>query len=167
MRTLGKKISDYRKAVDMTQEELAEKMNVSSQAVSKWENDLSIPDLSTLIGLADLFQVTMDELVRQEETLPEVRMMPEVQKKPIEQLILRIRFQSDGGDSMKVNLPLMLVKTCMEMGGDTSMINFGVNQKTLQNIDLEQVLKMADIGIIGKLVELHTEDGEHMEIYVE
>lgn len=94
-------------------------------------------------------------------------MMPEVQKKPIEQLILRIRFQSEGGDSMKVNLPLMLVKTCMEMGGDTSMINFGVNQKTLQNIDLEQVLKMADIGIIGKLVELHTEDGEHMEIYVE
>ncbi|WP_273399142.1 helix-turn-helix domain-containing protein, partial [Traorella massiliensis] len=45
MKTLGTKIAEYRKLKKMTQEELASKLNVSSQAVSKWENDLSIPDL--------------------------------------------------------------------------------------------------------------------------
>lgn len=41
MKTLGKKISELRKQRDMTQDELAEKMGVSSQAVSKWENEVS------------------------------------------------------------------------------------------------------------------------------
>ena len=45
MKTLGTKISELRKTRGMTQDELAEKMGVSPQAVSKWENDLSMPDL--------------------------------------------------------------------------------------------------------------------------
>ena len=50
MKTLGKKINEYRKLAGYTQEELAEKVNVSSQAVSKWENDLSVPDLGAVGG---------------------------------------------------------------------------------------------------------------------
>lgn len=69
MKTLGKKISEVRKLHGMTQEELAVKLNVTSQAVSKWENDLSIPDLPTLIELSDLFHISLDELVKQKETL--------------------------------------------------------------------------------------------------
>ena len=64
MKTLGKKISEVRKLHGMTQEELAVKLNVTSQAVSKWENDLSIPDLPTLIELSDLFHISLDELVK-------------------------------------------------------------------------------------------------------
>ena len=45
MKSLGTKISELRKARSMTQDELAVKMGVSPQAVSKWENDLSMPDL--------------------------------------------------------------------------------------------------------------------------
>ena len=60
MKTLGTKIAEYRKLKKMTQEELASKLNVSSQAVSKWENDLSIPDLQILIELSDIFNVSLD-----------------------------------------------------------------------------------------------------------
>ena len=48
MKALGTKISELRKARGMTQDELADKMGVSPQAVSKWENDLSMPDLPVL-----------------------------------------------------------------------------------------------------------------------
>ena len=64
MATLGNRIALYRKQNNFTQEELASKLNVSSQAVSKWENDLSIPDISLLIDLANLFNVTLDTLVK-------------------------------------------------------------------------------------------------------
>ena len=50
--TIGNRISKYRKAKGMTQEELANQMGVSSQAVSKWENDASCPDIATLPSCA-------------------------------------------------------------------------------------------------------------------
>lgn len=167
MKTLGMKISDYRKARGMTQEELAEKMNVSSQAVSKWENDLSIPDLPTLIALADLFQITLDELVRQELQLPETRYLPKAQRKPVEQMILRIIVNSSDGDRVRVNLPLLLLKVCLESGVGMPEINGGTNSEAWKNIDFEQILSMVEQGVIGKLVEVDSADGDHVEIYVE
>lgn len=61
--TLGKKLSSYRTINGLTQGQLGEKLNVSAQAVSKWENDLTTPDIATLKMLADLYKVTLDELV--------------------------------------------------------------------------------------------------------
>ena len=61
--TIGKKISELRRERNMTQEDLAEAMGVSSQAVSKWETELSCPDIMTLRPLAELFGVTVDELL--------------------------------------------------------------------------------------------------------
>ena len=61
-KTMGEKINDLRKLRKMTQDELAEKMGVSSQAVSKWEKDLSIPDLPVLVELSEFFNVSLDEL---------------------------------------------------------------------------------------------------------
>lgn len=61
--TIGKRICAHRKKLGLTQDQLAEKVGVSPQAVSKWENDLSCPDISTLPVLADIFGVTTDELL--------------------------------------------------------------------------------------------------------
>jgi len=61
--TLGKRIVQYRKELGLTQEQLAEKLGVTAQAVSKWENDQSCPDIYTLPKLADLFGVTTDILL--------------------------------------------------------------------------------------------------------
>lgn len=64
--TLGEKIASLRSSLNMSQGDLAEKLNVSRQSVSKWETDASIPELDKLIQLSDVFSITIDELVKGE-----------------------------------------------------------------------------------------------------
>ena len=61
--TIGSRIKQLRKSRGMTQDRLAEQLGVSAQAVSKWENDISSPDISLLPKLAEIFQVTTDSLL--------------------------------------------------------------------------------------------------------
>ena len=68
MENLGQKISELRKRHNLTQWELGEKLNVTSQAVSKWENNLSEPDLETTKRLCEIFNVSMNELLNVEAT---------------------------------------------------------------------------------------------------
>ncbi len=80
--TLGERIADYRKQKNLTQEQLASAMGVSSQAVSKWENDLSCPDIHLLPQLAQFFDISVDALLSgaealQEEVLQEEAALPE------------------------------------------------------------------------------------------
>lgn len=65
--TVSEKIYTLRTRLGLSQEELAEKLGVSRQSVSKWETGQSVPDLEKIIKLADLFGVSVDELVREEE----------------------------------------------------------------------------------------------------
>ena len=60
--TIGSKIAFYRKKLGITQDALAQKLNVSNQAVSKWESDQCCPDISLLPLLADIFGTTIDAL---------------------------------------------------------------------------------------------------------
>lgn len=62
--TLGTMIATLRKKQEMTQLELATKMNVTDKAVSKWERDLSCPDVNSLPRLAELLGVSVDELMQ-------------------------------------------------------------------------------------------------------
>lgn len=62
--TLGMMISSLRKENGMTQLELAEKMGVTDKAVSKWERDLSFPDINSIPKLAEIFEVSVDELMQ-------------------------------------------------------------------------------------------------------
>lgn len=80
--SLGRRISSLRKAQGWTQEQLAEKMGVSAQAVSKWENDLSCPDISALPLLASLFHVTTDELLGVKEAEPRVVVVEKEKEEP-------------------------------------------------------------------------------------
>lgn len=62
MNTMGMRIGQYRRKLNITQEELARKLGVSNQAVSKWESDQCYPDIMLLPQLADIFSVSLDEL---------------------------------------------------------------------------------------------------------
>ena len=64
----AKNITDLRRAANMTQLELAERLNYSDKAVSKWERGESLPDVAVLKQIADLFQVSMDYLVTADHT---------------------------------------------------------------------------------------------------
>lgn len=62
--TLGMMISSLRKENKMTQLELADKMGVTDKAVSKWERDLSFPDINSIPKLAEIFGISVDELMQ-------------------------------------------------------------------------------------------------------
>ena len=60
--TLGNRIAYYRKRMGVTQDALAQQLEVTNQAVSKWESDQCCPDIQLLPRLADIFGITIDEL---------------------------------------------------------------------------------------------------------
>lgn len=64
MKNIGETIASLRKEKGMTQSELAEKMNVTDKAVSKWERNLSCPDINTISKLANILGVSVEELLK-------------------------------------------------------------------------------------------------------
>ena len=65
------KLYTLRKQSNMTQTDLAERLNVSRQAVSRWEMGTALPEVGSLIAISDLFCVTLDELLKNRESTPE------------------------------------------------------------------------------------------------
>lgn len=163
VQSLGKRISELRKKKGITQDQLAEEMGVSSQAVSKWENDISCPDIGLLPQLADFFGVSLDELMRGDRE-KEVQVVPESERKDPSKLIMRIKVLSSDGDRVNVNLPMALVKMGLESGMLDSML--GKNEN-LKGIDFDSLLLMVEKGAIGKLVEVQSADGDLVDITVE
>ena len=76
--TFGEKLQALRQKAGMSQDALAEKLNVSRQAVSRWERDETMPETDKVIALADLFGVTTDYLLRQQ---PEAKQEPPRQER--------------------------------------------------------------------------------------
>ena len=61
---LGKQIKKYRQEVQLSQEELADRVYVSRQTISNWENDKSYPDVNSLVLLSETFQISLDKLIK-------------------------------------------------------------------------------------------------------
>ena len=68
---IGGNIVAYRKRSGLTQARLAEQLNYSDKAVSKWERGESMPDVLTLVQLAELFEITVDDLLRDPDEIPD------------------------------------------------------------------------------------------------
>jgi transcriptional regulator with XRE-family HTH domain len=163
--TIGNRIAKFRKEKNMTQEELANLLGVSSQAVSKWENDASCPDISLLPQLSKVLGITADELLTGKNN--EVRMVPPERRKPFDQLVMRVKVNSAGGDKVRVNLPMPMIKVCMEIGMNM-LPNMGGEQAELfKNVDMSKLVQMVELGMTGKLVEVESADGDTVEILVE
>ena len=84
-KTLGGMIAELRKENGMTQQELAEKMGITDKAVSKWERNLSYPDIASMPKLAEILGVSVDEL-------------------------LNCRKESEKSEEKKENLPLLILR---------------------------------------------------------
>ena len=163
MRTLGNRIAELRRGKNITQDEMAEKLNVTAQAVSKWENDISCPDIMLLPKIAQMLSVTVDELLS-DQPKKSVELVPEEKRKSIDDLVLRIYVNSKDGDRVKVNLPMPLVKAGLEMGLKMPEVS---GNEALKDIDFSQLIALADKGVIGKLVEVESADGDTVDIVVE
>ena len=78
---LGKQIKKYRQESQLSQEELANRVYVSRQTISNWENDKSYPDVTSLVLLSEIFQISLDKLIKGDiDTMKEVIKQEEIKK---------------------------------------------------------------------------------------
>lgn len=163
--TIGKRIAALRREKNLKQDDLAQMLEVSPQAVSKWENDQTCPDISLLPKLAKILGVSVDELLSgKQELQPVVTLVPEDQRKDIKDMMLRIVVDSADGDKVRVNLPMALVQLAMEMGMEMPQVS---GNDALKDIDWAQVMELVRHGAMGNLIEAESADGDIVRIFVE
>lgn len=113
---LADKIIGERKRLGLSQEELAEKLSVSRQAVSKWESAQSTPDLQRVLQMAELFEVSTDYLLKDEIEVPDGRKSDTqggtdapVRRVSMEEANDFMRFNRDGGKKVAVGVMLCIL----------------------------------------------------------
>ncbi len=78
---LGKQIKEHRQEAHLSQEELANRVYVSRQTISNWENDKSYPDVNSLVLLSEIFQISLDNLIKGDiEVMKDVIQKEEIEK---------------------------------------------------------------------------------------
>lgn len=164
MKTIGTNIAYFRKKAGMTQEELSEKMNVTSQAISKWENDLSYPDLPSVKKLADVLRVSTDEIFGGERSIP---VETDAGEQQIERriMVIRVRNEDDeapGGKPLRVEVryPVSQLLKAKENGTLRELV--GGREAS----SVEMAIGMIREGVVGTLVDVQAE-GYTVRITVE
>lgn len=160
--TIGMRIQLSRKEKGFTQSELAEKLFVSAQAVSKWENDQASPDITMLSSLSEILGVSIDYLINGKKEAETVLKVEE--KKNIEDMILKVKIL-DGETKVNINLPLALLTIVKDLDSLISVDNEAVSN-SIKGIDFNKLIELAEKGVLGKLMEIEDE-GTLVQVYVE
>lgn len=156
MNTIGQNIANFRKRQRMTQEELAEKMCVTAQAVSKWERDASYPDVVVLSTLAKVLDVSVAEIVEGVREIPELHEAPQDE---IDRRVLLIVVKA-GETHVTARFPVTAMKKAIENGTLKDIVGKDAFPQ------VAGTMEMVDLGLIGPLVTV--DDGDtHIKITVE
>lgn len=149
MKQIGKKITDLRKLNNMTQMELADELGISFQAVSNWERGNTMPDISKLPELADIFHISVDELLNGKAPLVDA-----VLNDTIDEYIEEGRMtEQDITDT----LPLLKPDQAEEILEKTDVSSFS---------DFSVFLPYMDEESIGELAMAAVEDGEDVSEFI-
>ncbi len=169
--TLGRRIQALRKEQGLTQEALAERMGVTAQAVSKWENDLSCPDIMSLPALAGHLHTTVDTLLTGKSS---AESSPSVPAKRPEELIVRMAITAEDGTRITINLPFtvfrlaslhsLLTVSVGTKDGDVEMTDF---LRTLSGMDFKHISQLIENGARGMLVDAEADDHLAIAVWVE
>ena len=162
MESFGQRFLRLRKEKKLTQEDIAKKLNITAQSVSKWENDNSYPDVALLVDIATIFNITVDELLGKETKTANI--LEEKERKDINKLVLKIKILSEDGDKVNINLPVPLIIALTNSGTNIPNINFG---DKLKEIDFAMIISLIEQGVVGQLVEIESADGSTVRISVE
>mgnify|MGYP000871135525 CR=1 FL=1 len=127
-KTLGMMIASLRKESGMTQLELAEKMCVTDKAVSKWERDLSCPDVDTIPKLAEIFGISMDELMQIKDN------SQNAEKKDITPLVYMIM----RGIALAMGVAVVVLSVLKELDINSGMVMLGIGLACLAITSLAQ-----------------------------
>ena len=153
--TFGERFQRLRKERGLTQDRIAEAVNVSSQAVSKWENDINMPDITLLLPLSELLGVTTDELLGKEKHEVMIIEDPE-KKKDIMKMMFRVK--------VNIQLPMALIKIAIDSGMSMPQVSGKVD---LTQFDWKQILDLVEQGVIGEIVKVDTAEGDQVSIIIE
>ena len=158
MNTIGQNITYFRKQKNLTQEELAEKMSVTPQAVSKWECDTSYPDITVMQTLAKTLGVNVDSLLEGEWPKPELR---EAMAEAIDRRIVLIQIDTDEAH-VTTRFPVNAVKKAIENGVLEKIVGKAVSGH------VAGMFSMVEEGFVGALVEVdHDDEDVRVRITVE
>lgn len=151
MNTIGQNIAELRKKKGLTQEELAEKMCVTAQAVSKWERDASYPDVTVLSTLAQALGVSVAAIVEGEQSAPELK---EAAPDVIARRVVCIKVHVGPDMDMKVQFPVTALKKMMDNGVLKQMIDDDEDYSQISGL-LESAVEM---GCVGPIMSVDNND---------
>jgi len=160
--TFGNRFARLRKEKGLTQEEIGKRLNISGQGISKWENDLSTPDISMLKDISEIFEISIDELCGNNQNRDVILNDPK--SVDINKMVLRLTVDSAGGDKVRINLPMAIILIWLESGAAMPTIN---QSDVLNKIDLKQIISLVEQGAFGKLLEVESADGDTVSIVIE
>lgn len=164
-KTLGSRIAEARKAHGLTQEEFSEKLDVTAQAVSKWENDLSCPDIQLIPKIAELLEMTADELLTGNKSSYNTNSTENPQNHiDTSKLKLRISVTEEGKDKTNISIPLKTVKKFAKIGNGISGI---IGNASIDNDDFNEILNLVESGATGELLNIETDENTNVIISVE
>lgn len=165
--TIGSRIAEARKAHGYTQEEFSQLLDVSAQAVSKWENDISCPDIQLLPKIADILGMTTDRLLTGKK--PESNADNKTEEKtntPVDtsKLKININVVKPGQNPVNVSLPFMMIKNFTKIGNGISGI---MGNGAIDGVQLDEILSLVENGATGELLNVVAEDNTNVKITIE
>ena len=160
---ISEKIKELRTQAKMSQESLAEKLNVSRQAITKWETGAGLPDINNIMAIAKLFQISLDELLDHQQGTDHTT-----------DFLYESRTEYDIDERKNYDITFMGAKSvvlkCYE--GEKILVRLASNQiSNIQNafkVKLDDVKKRIDVGIrrLDVLSETEAKAALHIFIYV-
>lgn len=162
--TLGAKIARLRKEKGYTQEEFSQLLDVTAQAVSKWENDISCPDIMLLPKISQLLGVSIDEMLGNSAPKAE----PSKEEKPkadINKLSLKITVTAPDKKPVNISFPMAMVKKFTKLGtGISNIVN--VNSPSIDSKKIEQIFDLVDEGVTGEVLNITDENNQNIIIEI-
>ncbi len=154
-KTIGNNIAKFRKNIGMTQSEMAEKLNVSVQAVSKWENDISYPDLERIGQLAEVLNTSAESIINGKEDVPETKLKSDIDFSKL-LLLVNVNVKSDKSVDLTLRIPVELFLKARENG--TINLLMGEFGEDLPESALDTVFEMITAGVVGPIVNINADN---------
>lgn len=162
-KTLGTRIADRRKKHNLTQEEFSVLLGVTAQAVSKWENDISCPDIMLLPKIAEILEVSIDELMGVKSDFSNKEQILSSEVIDVSKLKFRIHIIDNRGKPIKIALPMAFVLKLANVGIKISGI---VGTSVVDDLKLDQILELVKNGVTGEVFDLTADDGTSVKIEI-
>ncbi len=159
-KTLGERLSSARKNKGLTQDDFAKQLDVTAQAVSKWENDLSCPDILLLPKISDILEVEIEELLTGSTKKAKHQKFSAADNSKLK---LKINISPVNKKPTNITVPVALVKKIAKIGNGISGI---IGNASISSSQLEEILTLTEEGVAGEILKIEADDGTIITIEI-